>query len=76
MLYNKKLPELTNTHDSMLSVEYDDLVVLWACYLMFISVEKQAKATMCLGQYSVNKDSIFTQVMNDDDSITFSTQRS
>lgn len=70
-LYNRKLPLLTDAQDSLLSVQYDDLINLYACYLMLLSVEKQQKAVACLAQYTVAKDSLFGTVLYDDDNITF-----
>lgn len=75
LLYAKKLPKLTSTQDSLLDEDMEDLVVLWACYLMFLSVEKQVKATMCLAQYNIAKDSHFNKDLYDDDDITFSEER-
>jgi hypothetical protein len=75
-LYAKRLPEITSAVDSVLSKDMEDLMILWACYLMLMSVEKQQKATMCLTQYTSSKDSQLWNSLYDDDSITFGTQRS
>jgi hypothetical protein len=56
MLYNKKLPEITDLVDSVLSTDMEDLVVLYTVYLMLLSVEKQQKAIMCLNQYESKKN--------------------
>lgn len=74
-LYNRKLPKLTAIQDSALPEQYDDLINLYACYLMCISVEKQQKAVSCLSQYVLAKDSLFGAVMYDDDNIVFGQQR-
>lgn len=75
-LYNRKLPKLTSTQDSELPEEYDELINLYAAYLMLISVEKTQKAASCLGQYILAKDSLFWAIMYDDDSIDYAIQRS
>lgn len=75
-LYNRKLPKLTDAQDSLLPEQYDDLINLYATYLMLLSVEKQQKAVACLSQYTLAKDSLFGAVMYDDDNITFGQQRS
>lgn len=76
LLYNKKLPKLTSTEDSVLGDDMNDLVVLYACYLLFISVEKNEKAQSCLNQYLLAKDSAFGSIMYDDDSISYPVGRS
>ena len=76
LLYNKKLPKLTSTEDSVLDDDMEDLVVLWACYLLFISVEKNDKASMCLNQYNSAKDSMIGEKLYDDDNISFPVGRS
>jgi hypothetical protein len=53
MLYYKKLPVLSSSQASLMGSELEDCVVLYTCYLMFLSVEKQAKANMCLAQYTM-----------------------
>lgn len=75
LLYNKKLPTLTSSVGSDLDDDMNDLVVLRACYLMLISVEKIEKAQMILWQYTVQKDSLVNEKLNDDDSLTFDLQR-
>jgi len=74
-LYNRKLPKITDAQDSELPEQYDELINLYATYLMLISVEKQQKAVACLAQYTSAKDSLFGAVMYDDDNITFGQQR-
>lgn len=71
LLYNGKLPELTDTQDSLLANDMEDLIVLYACYLMFLSVEKKDKATMCLGQYGSKKDWLYAKTVYNDENITF-----
>lgn len=75
LLYKKSLPELTDTVDSVMGKDLEDLLVLYACYLMFISVEKQTKATMCLSQYETKKNWLFLKYMYDDENMTFSIYR-
>ena len=48
LLYNKKLAKLTDSQASEMTEDMEDLVVVWACYLMLLSVEKQQKAQMML----------------------------
>lgn len=67
LMYNKKLPELTATVDSELDEDYEDLVVLWACYLMLLSVEKSQKALLISNQYKQQKDSLFGDMYDSDD---------
>jgi hypothetical protein len=74
LLYKKKLPEITDLVDSELNVSMEDLMILWACYLMFLSVEKNDKATMCLNQYTQAKDALFAQELYDDEQLVFGTQ--
>lgn len=76
VMYNKKLPKLTSVVDSVMDEDMEDLVVLWSCYLMFLSVEKTAKAQLCLQQYTIAKDGMLGERLYDDDSIRFSTSRS
>lgn len=71
MLYYKKLPALSSSQASLMGSELDDCVVLYACYLMFISVEKQAKATMCLAQYNIALNSAIGGILYDDDTMQF-----
>lgn len=75
MLYCRVLPSLSESQDSELPTDMEDLVVLWACYLMFLSVEKEAKARLILNQYMSAKDSLFWKYMYDDDSMTYSIPR-
>lgn len=75
LLYAKKLPKLTSVVDSELGEDMEDLVVLWACYLMFLSVEKQTKAGLMLTQYTIAKDALFGEKMYDDDNIRFGIER-
>ena len=75
-MYNKKLPKITDTVDSVLDEDMEDLMILWTCYLMFLSVEKSAKAQLCLSQYTIAKDAAVWQSLYDDDSITFDINRS
>ena len=67
LLYNKKLPKITSTVWSLLDDDMNDLLVLWSCYLMFLSVEKSDKANMCLNQYTIAKDWMFGEKFYDDD---------
>jgi hypothetical protein len=75
MLYKKKLPALTETQDSLMETDMEDLVVLYACYLMFISVEKQVKANMCITQYENKKNWLFMKYLYDDDNMLFELDR-
>lgn len=75
IMYNKKLPKLTSVVDSVMSEDMEELIVLWSCYLMFLSVEKVNKAQSCIQQYNIAKDSMFGEIMYDDDSIRFCTNR-
>ena len=75
-LYNKFLPTLTNSQPSILSDDYDEAIALYACYLMMLSVEKQAKAGMVLAQYKECTNGLFGQNLNDDDWARFSIERS
>jgi len=74
LLYKKKLPEITSVVDCELNDGMEDLMILWACYLMFLSVEKADKATMCLSQYTLAKDALFAQELYDDEQLTFASQ--
>jgi len=74
LLYKRKLPEITDVVDSELNSSMEDLLILWACYLMFLSVEKNDKATMCLNQYTQAKDALFAQELYDDEQLVFGTQ--
>jgi len=74
LLYKKKLPEITTSVDCELNDGMEDLMILWACYLMFLSVEKADKATMCLSQYTLAKDALFAQELYDDEQLTFASQ--
>jgi hypothetical protein len=67
LLYNKYLPKITDSVPSELDEDFDEAVALYASYLALISVEKQAKATMCMAQYQIEIDSLFAQYINDDD---------
>lgn len=75
LLYNRKLPKITVDMDSELPDEYDDAIASYACYLMMISVEKQAKANMALSLYIERINEIYWQNINDDDWISFGIQR-
>ncbi len=75
LLYNKYLPKLTNTQWTLLPDDYDEAIALYASYLAMMSVEKQAKATMCLAQYNSEINWLLWQYLNDDDNISFSIQR-
>ena len=75
MLYNKKLPEITDLVDSVLPKDMEDIVILYTVYLMLVSVEKQVKANMCLGQYESKKNWLYEKNMYNDDSINFGTAR-
>lgn len=76
LLYNKKLPKLTSTEDSVIDEDMEDLVVLHACYLLFISVEKNDKATMCANQYNSARDSMIWEKLYNDDNISYPIGRS
>jgi len=75
MTYNKTLPKLTDTVDSELPEDYDDAIASYACYLMMISVEKQAKANMALSLYMERINELYWQYINDDYWISFGIQR-
>ena len=75
LIYNKSLPKITDTVDSELPIEYDDAIASYACYLMMISVEKQAKANMALSLYMERINELYWQYINDDYWISFGTQR-
>lgn len=74
MLYKRKLPTITLSVDSELNPGMEDLMILWACYLMFLSVEKSDKASMCLQQYTIAKDALFAQELYDDEQLVFGIQ--
>lgn len=75
LIYNKSLPKITDTVDSELPIEYDDAIASYACYLMMISVEKQARANMALSLYMERINELYWQYINDDYWISFGTQR-
>lgn len=75
LIYNKSLPKITDTVGSELPIEYDDAIASYACYLMMISVEKQARANMALSLYMERINELYWQYINDDYWISFGTQR-
>lgn len=76
LLYKRKLPTITETIDCELPSDYDNAISLYSCYLMMISVEKQAKANMAIMEYNNEISKLYNQYVNNDDNISFSLQRS
>jgi len=75
LIYNRTLPKITSTVWSELPTDYDDAIASYACYLMMISVEKQAKANMALSLYMERINELYGQFINDDYWISFGIQR-
>lgn len=76
LLYYRQLPLLTSSQGSGLPYEYNQVIALYATYLMLISVEKQNKAVACLAEYTNIMNWLFAKDMYDDDNIAFVQQRS
>lgn len=74
MLYSQELNEMDNAIWTELPVDYDDLIVLYATYLMLISVEKTEKANMVRNQYNNQRDVLFARFY-DDENLTFNIMR-
>lgn len=49
--YNKRLPKITESQDSVLPEYFDDAICLYAVYLGCISVEKNDKASQIYSEY-------------------------
>ena len=67
LLYSQELNEMSTPIGTELPVDYDDAIVLWATYLMLMSVEKIDKANMVRNQYNNKKDMLFQRYYNDED---------
>lgn len=75
LLYYRQLPFLTSSQGSGLPYEYNQVIALYATYLMLISVEKQPKAIACLAEYTNIMNWLFAKDMYDDDNIRFWQER-
>lgn len=75
MIYKKKLPKITDTQDSELPDDYDEVIGLYACYLMCLSVEKVQKAQIVLAQYIKLESELFAMGINNDENISFWLER-
>jgi len=49
--YNKRLPKITESQDSLFPEDFDDAIWLYATYLWCISVEKWDKASQMYSEY-------------------------
>ncbi len=74
LVYSKELNEMDLVIGTELPVDYDDLIVLYATYLMLMSVEKIDKANMVRNQYNNKRDTLF-QRFYDDENLTFNLER-
>lgn len=67
LLYSRQLNEMSLPIWTELPVDYDDAIVLWATYLMLLSVEKTEKANLVRNQYQNKRDMLFQRLFDDDD---------
>lgn len=67
LLYSQELNEMSTPIGTELPVDYDDAIVLWATYLMLLSVEKTEKANLVRNQYQNKKDMLFQRYFDDED---------
>ena len=74
LLFSQELNEMSLPIGTELPVDYDDAIVLWATYLMLMSVEKIDKANMVRNQYQNKKDMLFQRFYDDED-LSFNVQR-
>lgn len=74
MLYCHELNEMSMVIWTELPTDYDDVIVLYATYLMLMSVEKIDKANMVRNQYQNKRDTLFMRFF-DDENLSFNVQR-
>lgn len=74
LVFSKELNEMDQVIWTELPVDYDDVIVLYATYLMLMSVEKTDKANMVRNQYNNKRDILF-QRFYDDENLTFNIER-
>lgn len=74
LVFGKELNEMDLVIWTELPVDYDDVIVLYATYLMLMSVEKIDKANMVRNQYNNKRDILF-QRFYDDENLTFNIMR-
>lgn len=74
LVFCKELNEMNLVIWTELPVDYDDVIVLYATYLMLMSVEKIDKANMVRNQYNNKRDILF-QRFYDDENLTFNIER-
>lgn len=74
LVFSKELNEMDLVIWTELPVDYDDVIVLYATYLMLMSVEKIDKANMVWNQYNNKRDILF-QRFYDDNNLSFNIER-